>query len=454
VNRLWSVRQSLVGQFADDLAAYRWATATYLVTGRAYYALLAYLEDGRPAVQYQQEQMTRGGVYALERDYVIQQGGFAFDLSPWRDEAPAEAELLSEIMQAARRQAGLKLIKIWGFIPWYEKYASEPGMGGRHHPIEGEWESTWLFSYYAAYLQGGGGDAWGVAMANISVHRFGAKPGPVTAKRAEPTQAELIDLGYLLPDGSLNPDLTFVLFYMGDYDLVHPTEVALAGWDRSTWVETGRGTIPLAWGINPGMEEEIPGIMTYLLATRTDLDYLVGANSGAGYLNPQGLSRRYRRQWLTRTADYYHKYGISVQGFLLNGRGYDLPPEWVARFAQIAPDGIISPDFEIVIDWPTLIDGTPYMGMAEATLGDSVELSAQKVHSAYQEAVAANRPPFLAFRASFQRPDFLAQVYEQMQADDAAGQVRTADGTTLHPNYVLLDPDRFFALLKVALSPS
>jgi hypothetical protein len=41
-----------------------------------------------------------------------------------------------------------------------------------------------------------------------------------------------------------------------------------------------------------------------------------------------------------------------------------------------------------------------------------------------------------------------------MQADDAAGQVRTADGTTLHPNYVLLDPDRFFALLKVALSPS
>ena len=32
--------------------------------------------------------MTRGGVYALERDYVVQQRGFAFDLSPWADEAP------------------------------------------------------------------------------------------------------------------------------------------------------------------------------------------------------------------------------------------------------------------------------------------------------------------------------------------------------------------------------
>jgi hypothetical protein len=348
----------------------------------------------------------------------------------------------------------LKLIKIWGFIPWYEKYAAEPGAGGSHHPIEGEWESTWLFSYYAAYLQGGGGDAWGTAMANISVHRFAPKPDALQAEIELPTEADLMAQGYLRPDGSLDPKLTFILFYLGDYDLVHPTQAALAGWERSTWVDSGRGTIPLAWGINPGMEEEIPGIMTYLLATRTDLDYLVGANSGAGYVNPQGLSRRYRRQWLTRTEDYYERYGISIQGFLLNGRGYDLPPEWVERFARITTNGIISPDFEIVIDWPTLFGATPYTGMARETLGDSVELSALKIHDAYKVALTAGQPPFLAFRSSFQTPGFLAQVYDRMQTDDSGGQIRTDAGTVLHPNYKLVDPYTFFALLKIALETS
>jgi hypothetical protein len=448
----WPIRQSLGGQFADDLAAYQWAVDHYLRTGRANFTLLAYLEDGWPAVQYERGQMTRGGVYALERDYIIQQGGFVFDLSPWRDEAPDEAEMLSQILQAARREAGLKLIKIWGFIPWYEKYAAEPGAGGSHHPVEGEWESTWLFSYYAAYLQGGGGDAWGAALANISVHRFAPKPKGIEHPPSIPSPEALMNKGYLLPDGSINPDLTFVLFYMGDYDLVHPTQVAFASWERSTWTQTGRGKVPLAWGINPGMEEEIPGVMAYVLVTRTDQDYLVAANSGAGYINPQGLSRRYRQQWLTRSGDYYRKYGLSIQGFLLNGRGYTLPPEWAARFAKIAPHGLISPDFEIEGDWPRLVNGAPYIGMEKETLGDSVVDSARKVHTAYQQLVADDRPPFLVFRTSFQSPEFLAQVYEEMQAQDTTGQVRSEKSEILPPNYTLVDPYTFFALLKIWLN--
>ena len=448
----WQVKQSLVGKFEDNLAAYEWAIAQYLNTGRANYKLLAYLEDGWPAMRYAQNKMTRGGVYALERDYVIQQGGFAFDLSPWHDEAAAEAEMLSQIMQAARREAGLSLIKMWGFIPWYEKYASEPGQGGSHHPVEGEWESTWLFSYYASYLQGGGGDAWGAAMANISVHRFAPMPEVPAIARPEPTTSNLITKQYLLPDGTVNPDITFVLFYAGDYDLVHPTMVALADWERSTWVNAGRGEIPLAWGINPGMEEEIPGIMTYLLARRSENDYLVAANSGAGYINPQGLSRRYRRQWLTRSARYYEKYGLTVQGFLLNGRGYDLPPEWIARFAKLAPDGIISPDFEIVEAWPRLVGKTPFTGMTKETLGDSVPGSAENVHVAYRRLLAEDRPPFLAIRSSFQSPKFLADVYAQIQADDVAGEIVGDDGAVLHPNYILVDPYTFFALLEIKLA--
>lgn len=446
----WPIRESLAGRFADNISAYQWAVETYLQTGRVDFTLLAYIEDGRPAVQYQRGKLTRGGVYALERDYVVQRGGFAFDLSPWADEAPEEAAMMAQIVQAARQEAGLKLIKVWGFIPWYEKYAAEPGAGGSHHPVDGEWESTWLFSYYAGYLQGGGGDAWGAAMANVSVHRFGPKPEPVDAPQP-PSKTELIERGYLLPDETVNPDLTFVLFYVGDYDLVHPTQVGLAGWERSTWVEAGRGQIPLAWGINPGMEEEIPAIMAYMLATRTSQDYLVGANSGAGYINPQGLSRRYRQQWLTRSAEYYKKYGITVQGFLLNGRGYNLPPEWVSRFAQIAPDGIISPWYEIEGDYPRLVNGTPYFGMPTETLGDSVPGSAQNVHTVYRRMLLEEKPMFLPIRSSFQTPEFLVRVYAEMQAQDAAGKIIADDGTVLHPNYALVDPLTFFALLKIDL---
>ncbi|MCP4284032.1 MAG: hypothetical protein GY792_06230, partial [Gammaproteobacteria bacterium] len=50
--------------------AYLWAKENYLDTGRANAYFLAYIEDGWPATRYAQNQMTRGGVYALERDYV------------------------------------------------------------------------------------------------------------------------------------------------------------------------------------------------------------------------------------------------------------------------------------------------------------------------------------------------------------------------------------------------
>jgi hypothetical protein len=252
----------------------------------------------------------------------------------------------------------------------------------------------------------------------------------------------------------VNPELTFVLFYAGDYDLVHPTLVSFAAGEKSTWNDGGRGQIPLAWGINPGLEEEIPGVMTYLLATRTRQDYLVGANSGAGYINPQGLSRRYRQQWLTRSGDYYRKYGITVQGFLLNGRGYSLPPKWVARFAKIAPDGIAAPYYEIEGNWPRLAKDTPYIGIPKETLGDSVAGSAQNAHAVYRRNQAEGRPPFLVFRSSFQSPQFLADVFAEMQRQDVAGEVLSDTGEVLHPNYQLLDPYTFFALLEQRLRSS
>lgn len=474
VTHYLKIKQSLVGLFepgamtlpnsrtlssgSPKTDTYLWAKEKYLDTGRANPLFLAYLEDGWPATRYAQNQMTRGGVYALERDYVVQRRGFVFDLSPWADEQPnddptqplgADAVALRTIVEAAEAQAGGQLIKVWGFIPWYEKYAAEPGLGSTQHlPIKGEWESTWLFSEHGAYLQGGGGDVFGLAMANVSVHKFGPPP----ARRAPPgppAEEELIEKGYLTPDGRVAPDRTFVLFYMGDYDLAHPAQILLANYATSPWLDSRRGEIPLAWGLNPALVEDIPAIMTYLYATQTENDYFVAANSGAGYVNPDALSEWALLRWLWRSNQFYRQYGYNVQGFLLNGNGAAMSQRRLDAFTFLAPVSILTPDYEIDEPWPRLQLGTPLSAMATEVLTGTPDVAAEAVHSAYRRVVLKQgRPPFLAFRSSFQSATFLWGVRDRLQAQDAEGRILDDQRQVLHPNYTVVDPYTFFFLLK------
>jgi hypothetical protein len=468
------VKQSLVGLFKPGATtlpesvtpssgspktdAYLWAEEKYLDTGRANPLLLAYLEDGWPATRYARNQMTRGGVYALERDYVVQQQGFAFDLSPWADEPPnddptqplgADAATLKTIVEAAEVQAGGQLIKVWGFIPWYEKYATEPGVGSTQHlPIKGEWESAWLFSEHGAYLQGGGGDVFGLALANVSVHKFGPPPARRTPPDP-PAEEELIEKGYLTPDGRVAPGRTFVLFYMGDYDLAHPAQILLANYATSPWLDSRRGEIPLAWGLNPALVEDIPAIMTYLYATQTKNDYFVAANSGAGYVNPDALSAWALLRWLWRSNQFYRQYGYNIQGFLLNGNGAAMSQRRLDAFTFLTPVSILTPDYEIDEPWPRLQLGTPLSAMATETLAGTPDVAAEAVHSAYRRVVLEQgRPPFLAFRSSFQSATFLWGVRDRIQVQDVEGRILGDQRQVLHPNYTVVDPYTFFFLLK------
>jgi hypothetical protein len=439
--------------------AYLWAKENYLDTGRANPRFLAYLEDGWPATRYAQNRMTRGGVYAFERDYVVQQRGFAFDLSPWPDppptddpDQPAGTDLatLTAILEAAEAQAGGELIKIWGFIPWYEKYAVSAGIGleGQSSAVKGEWESTWLFSQHGAYLQGGGGDVFGLAMANVSVHQFGPSPSPRDPPDP-PTEAELIEQGYLTAEGRVAPGRTFLLFYVGDYDLAHPAYALLANYAGKAWLDPRRGNLPLAWGFNPALVEDIPAIMTYLYATQTDNDYFVAANSGAGYLNPDALSEVTLLRWLWRTRQFYSRYGYNVQGFLLNGKGAAMSQRRLDAFTLLAPVGLITPDFEIDEPWPRLQWGVPLTAAASESLAGTPDVAAEAVHNAYRRTVLEQeRPPFLVFRSAFQTPTFLWGVRDRIQAHDAEDRILTEDGQVLHPNYTVVDPYTFFFLLE------
>jgi len=439
--------------------AYLWAKERYLDTRRANPQFLAYLEDGWPATLYAQNRMTRGGVYALERDYVVQQRGFAFDLSPWPHERPnddpdqplgADAATFEAIVTAAEAQAGGRLIKVWGFIPWYEKYtvSAESGVAGQSSAVKGEWESTWLFSRHGGYLQGGGGDVFGVAMANMSIHKFG--PAPANRPAPEPpSEAALIEQGYLTASGQVAPDRAFVLFYMGDYDIAHPAYVLLANYASKPWLDPRRGQIPLAWGLNPALVEEVPAIMTYLYATQTSSDYFVAANSGAGYLNPDALSEPALLRWLWRSHGFYDDYGYDVQGFLLNGNGAAMSQRRLDAFTRLAPVGLLTPDYEIDEPWPRLQWDTPLTAIATEALAGTPDVAAVAVHTAYRRTVLTQgRPPFLVFRSAFQSPTFMWGVRDRIQAQDRADQILAEDGQVLHPNYSVVDPYTFFFLLE------
>jgi hypothetical protein len=439
--------------------AYLWAREKYLDTGLANPEFLAYLLDGTPATRYAAGQMTRGGTYALERDYVVQQRGFAFDLSPWLDEVPlddpdqppgTDATTLTQLVEAAQMHADGELIKIWGFIPWYEKYSSH--VGGAHLPTDGEWESTWLFSQHNGYLQGGGGDAYGVAMANVSFHKFGPKPAPRPGV-AGPDKAELIAQGYLTADGQLPPDKTYVMFYAGDYDLAHPVLAFMGSYATAAWPDPHRGDIPLGWGLNPGLVEDIPAVVTYLYSTASDQDYFVGANTGAGYINPDGLSEVALLRWLWRTGWYYRTYGYDVQGFLLNGNGAHLSQRRLDAFTWLTPKGILSPQIQTDEPWPRLQGRTPVSAIPNESLAGTPDVAAQAIHTVYQRTVLREgRPPFIAMRSAFQSPTFLWGTRDRLYTFEAEGRFTDLNGNPIQPNYEVVSPPVFFALLRQYLA--
>jgi hypothetical protein len=339
---------------------------------------------------------------------------------------------------------------VWGFIPWYEKYVVSTGTGGegQNSAVKGEWESTWLFSQHGGYLQGGGGDVFGVALANVSVHKFGPLPAP-RPPPTPPSEAELIKKGYLTAEGKVTPDRTFVLFYAGDYDLAHPVAVLLANYASKPWLDARRGEIPLAWGLNPALVEDIPGMMTYLYATQTPTDYFVAANSGAGYLNPDALSEVKLLRWLARSRGFYRDYGYDIQGFLLNGNGAAMSQRRLHAYTWLAPLGLLTPDFEIDEPWPRWQWGTPLSAIASESLAGTPDVAAIAVHNAYRRMVLAEkRPPFLVFRSAFQSPTFLWGVRDRIQAQDGAGLIEGNNGEVLHPNYTVVDPYTFFMVLE------
>ncbi|MBN1484165.1 MAG: hypothetical protein JXA37_05535 [Chloroflexia bacterium] len=437
------VQVDLSGRFSNKAEAYRWAVQEYLRSGRSNPLLLAYMEDGWPVVLYKRNLLTQGATSLFARDYIVQERGFVFDLSPWDDETPVDEPdqplgqdrvVFAEILAAARSEAAQEMIAIWGFVPWWQKYSNFEGAGGGHEPVEGEWETVWLASSYGAYFTGNLGDVFGLDMANASVHRFAPFPEQVP-RLAAPSPEELVETGFL-QQGRVAPK-TYLLYYMGDYDLPQTLYALMP----ELWYDEERGDLPLAWGINPQTIEIFPDILSYMVRSRSSKDYFVAANSGAGYLNPEALPWDLLESWRNHNQYYYRRLGLSITGFFLNGLGAEAPSNVVELYQSFSPDGISFNWHHLVGEWPRLqgnmpLTAFPYYGMSSQDALDDWVAQLEQGYTDYQAQHGRDGPIFISFRCVFASPSFMVELTEELQRR--------------HPEreYEVVDPYTFFYLMR------
>jgi len=402
---------------------YYWLIEKYLKTGKLNPTEGGYYLDAdwirRPIGATQNHCLTN-------RDFGISRAAFFFDLSPWDDETPnddpnqplgADFNAFNAILRAAYdATGGRKMIRVAGFTPWDAKYTDHGNAGGKHGGVQTEWRHAEILSNYNAYLDA---DALGLgAMANASF--FQHFPLADRYPHRKPTVDDLRRRGYI-DDNGYPVDKTFVAIYGGDYDS--------AAWVYQTapvfWNDEARGSIPISWAFNPNLADRFAPGFDYLRRTKSDLDFFVAGDSGAGYVNPTALlePRRFSNLpdgldvWIEHCRKYFERWDLSGVGFVIDGDARPSDRAVLERLAEYAPDGITThygPKMGVV-DGPNGLK-TPWRPMnfdlADPVSGANIVLGDVRKNKGVQ---------FNIYRTILWSPSKVKTLFENVKADADRG---------------------------------
>ncbi|MCC6142962.1 MAG: hypothetical protein IT368_04045 [Candidatus Hydrogenedentes bacterium] len=406
---------SVSGSAKND--AYRWAVAEYLEKGRCSSEILCLFEDAWTARE-------RGDtLYAVTRDWAVKRRAFVFDLSPWADEVPADdpgqplgtdKATYEQILQAVYAQAaGKHMTELAGFFA-FPKYSNVPGHASRHEPVPTEWETVYLISPCNGYQ-----NTIAHACYNQSLHAH-APVGKLKQGRPE-VDARVENKVYLC-------------FLMADYDSATPLYEFLP----KHWDDPARGSLPLAWGINPNLMEPYPDVFAHLYATATPNDVFVSDASAAGYMNPNRIRPEHLDLFVRHNKRHFERADMSIAPMVLD---WDAPTAAVKdAFVQFAPDGFST----IVLDFHEqggkapethLWKGMPVTELLNHTCNfTSVEQSVREMDAAIGTP-ALDKPGFYFFRIVWVSPGTVSSIVEAYGAQ--------------HPDQAVevLDPYNWFAKL-------
>lgn len=395
--------------------AYRWAIRNYVDTGRC---------STRIVGQYFDAWVNReiGNIsYVLERDRLIAERAFAFDLSPWADFAPLsdpdqplgtdKATLTLLLEHVCRKAGGDHMTEFCGFFNHRALCEGQP------NGVLSEWETVRVISEYNFYQNTAANDVY-----NQSFHRW-APSAPL--KQGRPKEQRTLE------------NKVYFCIQICDMDSTTPLyDVCPVLWD-----DPRRGEYPLAWGFNPNLYGVLPDVYAHYYKTATENDYFCADAGAAGYFNP---TRIHAEHWpmVTRHNQYwFERTDTTIAGMVLD---CDHPTRDVLRhFAQFAPDGfasLVCSGIHPPCNPPVrghIFDGMPVGFMTHAACDwEGLEKTCDTMNQLYFGKFTKERPHFVYYRITYRSPSEMFDLYERIRQTNPDLEIE------------LVDPYTYFALLR------
>ena len=439
------VKLNLVNMFTGNITgsakadAYLWAAEQFLDTNLADGTYLGYYIDKWWSRAPQAPQATIENL-GVNQDWIIKNRGFVFDLSPWDDETPNDdpgqplgtdfRTLITILQKAYHQHNGTKFSVVSGFVPWLFKYVDT-----KHGGVPSEWRMARVMSAFNIVLDADACCVDVFANAAFFSHYALVQGQKRFVQNSLPSRDQLIQQGFL-NDQNIVSERTYLLFYGGDYD----SAAWVANKFKDLWDDPKRGSVPVAWAINPNLYERFPLLHPYLYQTRTSNDFFVSGDSGAGYLNPTQLFEprafsglpRADDLWIERNRFYFNKFNIKHTGFVINGEAGILTNASDMMYTKFSPLGFTRQTGYTTLGETALIPGTRVPSFSETDLQGSDEVS--QVLSFYRP----NTVRFVVFRGVLRSATNYATIAQQVQQ--------------IQPKMSFVDPYTFALLARIHLS--
>lgn len=334
---IWETNEFSTGSAKND--AYIWAYKKYMDKGLTSKRDIAYHTDAmswdtsNTATTYTyysyQKNLPYEFLYLGNKDYLISQKAFFYDLFPYTAESGivpnddinqnpgTDYNTLVRIFIKQKSLASGELFYIHGYNNYFLKYSSHVNNVPNYKlslvgDVTNEGVLGNMASYYYASILANGLSYNNICNQSIFVKTNRVNYSELTSKPPLDYKTRVAQNKY------------YFSFYMGDYDSTSWTYSLLP----TFFNDPNRGKIPLSWPISPTCERIIPNIHKYIYENRTGNDYFVGANNGAGFSGLSVMDSRflspyktYLDLFLEHTAREFNRMSLDIMGMLIITNG-------------------------------------------------------------------------------------------------------------------------------------
>ncbi len=395
--------------------AYRWAIREYVDTGLCSSEVVGLYFDAWV------NRDIGNTSYVLERDRMVAQKAFVFDLSPWAGFAPlsdpdqplgtdlATYQLLLE--RVCCQAGGRHMTELCGFFNHRALREGQP------NGVLSEWETVRLISEYNFYQNTAANDVY-----NQSFHRFAPMPN---LKQHRPKATKKLE------------NKVYWCIQICDMDSTTPLyDVCPVLWD-----DPRRGEYPLAWGLNPNLYGVLPDIYAHYYQTASENDYFCADAGAAGYFNPTRIRSKYWPMVAEHNKYWFERTDTTIAGMVLD---CDNPTREVLRyFAKFAPDGfasLVCSGIHPPCNPPVrghIFDGMPVGFMTHAACDwEGLEKTSDTLNQLYFHKFSPDRSHFVYYRITYRSPSEMFDLYDRVRQTNPSLDIE------------LVDPYTYFDLLR------